>query len=87
MKYGQGVDIIEGENMPFVQNMTMIDHYSLYTKPSTKKNYIIIEDLERDTLASRYLTGAQKIAIVAKLRCLCEELRQLPWPNYFVNLG
>lgn len=78
--------------MLFVQNMTTLtipQVYALYTEPSTKKNYIIMENVDGDTLASRWpcLTGAQKIAIVAKLRCLYEELRQLPSPDYFGSLG
>ena len=92
VKYGQGVDIIEGENMLFVQSRTTVTIpkvYALYIEPSTKKNYIIMENVDGDTLASRWpsLTRQQKEVIVAKLRCLYEELRQIPSPGYFGSLG
>ena len=92
VKYGQGVDIIEGENMLFVQSRTTITIpkvYALYTEPSTKKNYIVMENVDGDTLASRWpsLTRQQKEVIVAKLRCFYEELRQIPSPGYFGSLG
>ena len=92
VKYGQGVDIIEGENMLFVQGRTTVNVpkvYALYTEPGTKKNHIVMENVDGDTLASRWLSLArqQKEVIVAKLRCFYEELRQLPSPGYFGSLG
>ena len=93
VKYGRGIAIIEGENMLFVQKMTKINVpkvYALYTEPTTKKNYIVMENVEGDTLASKWpdLTEAQKTAIVANLKCFLEELRVLlPSPGYFGSLG
>ncbi|RAK85510.1 hypothetical protein BO79DRAFT_231441 [Aspergillus costaricaensis CBS 115574] len=43
-KFGKGVDLIEGENMLFVQENTSIRVprvYALYSDPSTGKNYIV----------------------------------------------
>ena len=78
--------------MLFVQTMITISIptiYELYIEPSTKKNYIVMENVGGDILTSRWpsLTGAQKEDIVTKLRCFYEKLRQLLSPGYFGSLG
>lgn len=92
VKYGINIDIIEGENMLFVRKSTTISVpkvYALYTDSSTRKNYIVMENVEGETLASRWpsLTESQKVAIVTKLKQCFDELRQLPSPGYFGSLG
>lgn len=92
VKYGQGVDIIEGENMLFVQSRTTVTIpkvYALYTESDTKTNYIVMENVDGHTLASTWpsLTSQQKETIAAKLRDFYEELRKIPSPGYFGSLG
>ena len=69
--------------------VTIPQVYALYTEPSTKKIYIIIENVNGDIFASRWpcLNGAQKIAIVANFRYLYRELWQLLLLGYFRSLG
>lgn len=92
VKYGEGIDIIEGENMLYVQNATTIavpKVYALYTEPYTGKNFIIMEFVEGDTLASIWpdLNVTQKSKITTRLRDSYDELRRLPSPGYFGSLG
>ncbi|KAF6235290.1 hypothetical protein HO173_006484 [Letharia columbiana] len=92
VKYGLGVTILEGENMLFVRSTTTIPIpkvYALYTETDTKKNYIVMENIEGHTLAYKWpsLTESQKKAIATKLKLCFDELRQLPSPGYFGSLG
>lgn len=92
VKYGFGVDIIEGENMLFVRRTTTIlipKVYALYTEPNTRKNYIVMENIEGETLASKWpsLTELQKGCIATKLKLYFDELRKLSSPGYFGSLG
>lgn len=91
VKYGQGIDIMEGENMLFVRRMTSTaipKVYAIYTEPITRKNYIIMEHIEGDTLETRWssLSARQKKSIVDKLERYFNELRRLPSPGYFGSL-
>ncbi|QSS65579.1 rho guanyl nucleotide exchange factor [Histoplasma capsulatum] len=78
-KFGKGVNLIEGENMLFVQEMTKIPVprvYALYSNPQTCKNYIVMEHIAGETLAKLWasLTYAEKESIVAKL---CDYYKEL----------
>ena len=56
-KYDQSIDALEEKTMLFVQRMTSIATstiYAIYTKPSIKKNYIVMKHVERNTLAARW---------------------------------
>lgn len=92
VKYGEGIDIIEGENMLYVQKATTITVpkvYALYTETCTGKNFIIMEFIEGDTLTDMWpnLSATQKSNIATKLRAFFHELSQLPSPGYFGSLG
>ncbi|OAT04569.1 phosphotransferase enzyme family protein [Blastomyces gilchristii SLH14081] len=92
VKFGKGVNLVEGENMLFVREMTKVPVprvYALYSNPQTCKNYIVMEHIAGDTLAKLWasLTCAEKESIVAKLRGYCKELRQLPSPGYYGSIG
>ena len=54
VKYGKAIDIIEGENMLYVQRNTTVavpEVYTLYTEPCTGRNFIVMEYIEGSTLA------------------------------------
>ncbi|EEQ88985.1 phosphotransferase enzyme family protein [Blastomyces dermatitidis ER-3] len=92
VKFGKGVNLVEGENMLFVREMTKVPVprvYALYSNPQTCKNYIVMEHIAGDTLAKLWasLTCAEKESIVAKLRGYYKELRQLPSPGYYGSIG
>ncbi|KKZ63733.1 hypothetical protein EMCG_01967 [[Emmonsia] crescens] len=92
VKFGKGVNLVEGENMLFVQKMTKVPVprvYALYSNPQIGKNYIVMEHIAGETLAKLWasLTGAEKESIVAKLCGYYEELCQLSSPDYYGSIG
>ena len=92
VKYGKAIDIIEGENMLYIQRNTTIavpKVYTLYTEPYTGWNFIVMEYIEGSTLALAWpdLNAVQKLVLTAKLMNFYNELRQLPSPGYFGSLG
>ena len=55
MKFGLGVNLIEGENMLFVRentNIPVLQVYALYSDRNTGKNYIIMERIIGESLLS-----------------------------------
>lgn len=55
IKYGINVTLIEGENILFVgqfSNIPVPQVYAIYSDKDTKVNYIVIENVEGQTLAS-----------------------------------
>ncbi|KAF2105489.1 kinase-like domain-containing protein [Lophiotrema nucula] len=94
-KFGTGVDVLEGFNMLFVSEHTRIPIprvYAIYSVPSEASeavNYIVMENVSGDTLATRWptLRTSQKEQICAKLEAFCSQLRRLPSPNYLGSLG
>ncbi|KAL2376240.1 hypothetical protein RJZ90_007642, partial [Blastomyces dermatitidis] len=85
VKFRKSVNLVEEENMLFIQEMTKIPMpqvYALYSNPQIGKNYIIMEHITGETLAKLWasLTGAEKESIVAKLRGYYKELHQLSSP-------
>lgn len=92
VKFGKGVDLIEGENMIFVRENTNIHVprvYALYTDSETAKNYIIMEKISGQSLSSiwPHLSLPEKDCIIATLRDNFNELRQLAPPDYYGSLG
>ena len=95
VKFGPGVDLLEGRNMLFVSQRTSIPiprvHaiYSVPNEGTAAIHYIVMENVAGDTLASRWptLSMSQKKLISAKLKAFCSQLRSLPSPDYFGSLG
>ncbi|CAG8205259.1 unnamed protein product [Penicillium salamii] len=88
VKFGLGVNLIEGENMLFVRQKTTISVprvFALYSDPETGKNFIVMERILGQTLLSAWpqLTKPEKEEILKHLRRYFDDLRQLPSPNYF----
>jgi hypothetical protein len=94
VKFGPAVDLLEGRNILFVNQHTSIAIprvyaiYSVQNADSTAINYIVMENVTGDTLASRWptLSMSQKQLISAKLNAFCSQLRSLPSPGYFGSL-
>jgi aminoglycoside phosphotransferase len=92
VKHGLNVTLIEGENMLFVGQHTSIPipHvYAIYADKDTRVNYIVMENVEGQSLASCWttLSTTAKTAIAEKLRDVFDQLRNLPCPGYFGSLG
>lgn len=92
IKYGLNVTLIEGENMLFVgqfSNIPVPQVYAIYSDKDTGVNYIVMENVQGQTLASRWntLTTPAKTAIADRLRDVFNHLRNIPCPGYFGSLG
>lgn len=90
VKFGLGVNLIEGENMLFVRentNFPIPQVFALYSDPETNKNYIIMERIIGQTLLSVWpqLSTPAKQRMMSDLRRHLDDLRQLP--QYFGSLG
>jgi hypothetical protein len=93
VKYGGNhqLDLIEGENMLFIQSVTRVkvpQVYALYTDHETSTNYIVMEYIEGSTLREQWLslTIDQKQEIISTLRRYFDQLRNLPSPGYYGSL-
>lgn len=92
VKYGLGVNLIEGEHMLFVRENTNISVprvYAIYSNPESGKKYIVMERIVGQTLLSAWpqLAPSEKKSILSTLQKYFDELRQLPSPKYFGSLG
>ncbi|KAG9241587.1 kinase-like domain-containing protein [Calycina marina] len=92
VKYGLNVTLIEGENMLFVGQYSSIPipHvYAIYADNHTRVNYIVMENVEGQSLASCWttLSTTAKTAVAERLRDVFDQLRNLPCPGYFGSLG
>lgn len=92
VKFGLGVDLIEGENMLFVQENTKIRVprvYALYTNSESRKKYIVMERIFGQTVRSAWpnLAPSEKTSLLGDLKKSLDELRQLPSENYFGSIG
>ena len=92
VKFGTQIDLIEGENMLFVQQATTIripQVYALYSDAETSTNYIVMEYIDGDSLATKWpvLTATEKQEIASTLKRYYDELRTLPSPGYFGSIG
>lgn len=57
VKFGRGVNLMEGENMLFVRenkNIHVPRVYALYTRPESGKSFIVIERTIGQTLLSAW---------------------------------
>lgn len=92
VKFGTGVNLVEGENMLFVQENTNIRVprvFALYSDSATGKNYIVMEKIAGQTLLSLWpqLSPSEKETVVATLHDYFNELRHLSPPDYYGSLG
>lgn len=84
VKFGLGVDLIEGEKMLYVRQQTQIPVprvYALYSRGQT--NHIVMEKIAGQTLSSAWLVlnDFDKQTITGVLSDHFKELRDLPLPN------
>ncbi|KAK8062023.1 hypothetical protein PG994_008389 [Apiospora phragmitis] len=88
VKYGVGVQMIEGENMLFVKQSTLTRDGVMRNTPTTT-NYIVMEYIRGETLDARWgnLDDAAKAALAEKLRKYFQMLRHIESPSYFGALG
>jgi len=92
VKFGKGVNLVEGENMMFVGENTSIRVprvYALYTKSDTGKKYIIMERIAGQSLLSSWsrLGPLERESITTTLHHYFTELRSLSPPSYYGSLG
>ncbi|KAF7712790.1 Uncharacterized protein PECH_002803 [Penicillium ucsense] len=92
VKFGLGVNLIEGENMLFVRKNTNVPVprvYALYSDTNTGNNYIVMERIIGQSLLSAWpqLTTLEKKRILSDLQRSFEELRDLSSPDYFGSFG
>ncbi|RFU31023.1 hypothetical protein B7463_g5318, partial [Scytalidium lignicola] len=100
IKYGTGVNVIEGENMLFVNHKTTVPvprvyaiytttEISIYTKTKEESAYIVMEYLEGSTLGFEWglLSTQQKENISTQLREYMNQLRSIPSPGYYGSIG
>ena len=95
VKYGAKVDVVEADNMLFVQQNTDIRIprlYAVYIQPTSSKTitYIIMENIPGKTLESLWptLEDAEKTRIALNLRDSLSVLRKIRKPtSAFENLG
>ena len=92
IKYGQNVNLIEGQNMLFVRSHTVVlvpRVYAIYTDLKTNVNYIIMEYIDGNTLGFEWglLSEKQKERIARQLRCYMDDLRAIPSPGYYGSIG
>lgn len=92
VKFGPGVDLLEGENMLFVQKNTNIRVprvYALYTNSESGKKFIVMERIHGQTVLSAWpnLAPSEKTSLLAALKRSIDELRQLPSESYFGSFG
>jgi hypothetical protein len=96
VKYGIGVDLVEGENMLFVKQFSNIPVPNVYAFYSSKNegtkppvNYIVMGNIAGESLESHWasLDDTAKLEIADQLRKNFSQLRQIPSPGYFGILG
>ena len=92
VKYGYGVNLMEGVNMTFVREATSVPVprcYALFTDSTTGKSYHIMERIQGERLDLKWdsLSDTDKDLITQKLRGNLEELRSLPSPGGYCSLG
>lgn len=92
VKFGLGVNLIEGENMLFVRENTTIRVprvYALYTNPESGKKFIVMERMIGQSLLSAWagLSPSEKRSISSALQRHFDELRRLQPPKYFGSVG
>ncbi|KAF1848650.1 kinase-like protein [Cucurbitaria berberidis CBS 394.84] len=85
VKYGEGVDLIEGETILHLESTVVPTPriYAWFQDQSTKKNYIIMERIKGQVLASMWsdIPKVTKEAIATRLRSILNDMRKLPSPD------
>ncbi|KAL4736832.1 kinase-like domain-containing protein [Aspergillus similis] len=89
-KFGNGVNLLEGESLLFIQentNIPVLQVYALYTT-ETRRNYIVMEQVHGETLQSLWprLTSPEKDFIMTTMRAYFDKLRSLSPPEYYGSL-
>ena len=92
VKYGSGVELKEGQNMLYVQQVTRVSVprvYALFRESETGEKYIVMERINGRRLDVEWglLSQYEKHVIACKLKASFEELRQLPSPGGFCSVG
>jgi hypothetical protein len=92
VKYGMGVDLLEGETMLFLQRSTSVPVprvYALFRNPDTKNNYIIMERIQGSSLDSEWpkMDQAAKEAVASTLRSHFAKMRTLVSPGGYCSFG
>ncbi len=92
VKYGPRVDLLEGETMRFLEHSTSIPVprvYAIFQDHDTQHNYIIMERIWGETLASVWprMDNNEKEATVSALRSSLEQMRKLKSPGGYCRLG
>jgi len=92
VKYGPRVDLLEGETMRFLEHSTSIPIprvYALFQDHDTQHNYIVMERIWGETLASIWprMDNNEKEAAASALRSSLEQMRKLKSPGGYCRLG
>ncbi|CDF39691.1 unnamed protein product [Chondrus crispus] len=92
VKYGTGVDLMEGQNMLFVRQATTVpvpQVYAMFRETESGENYIVMERIQGRSLDHEWslLCQREKHAVASKIKRGFEELRKLPSPGGFCSLG
>ncbi|EON63198.1 hypothetical protein W97_02425 [Coniosporium apollinis CBS 100218] len=92
VKYGRAVELMEGEIMLFLGQVTAVPVpriYALCKDPSNKKAYIVMERIAGKNLDIAWpsLSQTQKDFIATRLRANFSELRKLPSPGGYCSVG
>ncbi|KAH6617608.1 kinase-like domain-containing protein [Chaetomium tenue] len=88
VKYGENVQLQEGENMLFVRQCTSVPLptvYALYHDEKTNWNFIVMEYIPGRSLSSAWkdMTASEKATVALQLRRNMDELRKVPSPGYY----
>ncbi|KAL9110518.1 MAG: hypothetical protein Q9227_004876 [Pyrenula ochraceoflavens] len=97
VKYGFGVNQLEGETMIFLRHLTTLPVpiiYTLFQIPeaadaSLKKTYLVMERIRGESLEKVWskLDTKAKETVVSKLRKFFDEIRRLSSPGGYCSLG
>jgi Phosphotransferase enzyme family len=91
-KYGSRVDLLEGETMLFLNQSTTIPLprvYAFFYDSDTKHNYIIMERICGEPLASAWpqMTDHEKETTTTALQVFFEKMRKLKSPGGYCRLN
>lgn len=92
VKYGRGIDLMEGQNMLYVRKVTSVSVpqvYAMFHEAESGANCIVMERIRGRRLDHEWdsLSQKRKHMVALKLRRVFEELRKLPSPGKFCSLG
>lgn len=92
VKYGEQVDLLEGETMLFLEQSTTVPVprvYALFRDMDRQKSYIVMERIRGPTLQSAWskMDDASKEIVSSKLRLILEDMRKLKTPGGYCSVG